>query len=206
MLVLKKGEYTIYISEKKDGTAREIKWFTYSKQTHGNNIYLLERKEEGILSENDGILSKLTNIKIWVLLADCNGIIFMGKQWYGVIHAGRKWLTNGIIPKALAMLQKKKEKIEALKVYIGPSIRKCCYEVGEEFLWYFNSKHFERRDGKLYFDMTSTIIDLLLKAWMGKSNIEINKECTACSWKFFSYRKQNNNQRIVVGVRKSAKK
>ena len=44
MIILNKNEYKIYISEKEDGTAREIKDFIYTSQVHGNNIYILERK------------------------------------------------------------------------------------------------------------------------------------------------------------------
>jgi copper oxidase (laccase) domain-containing protein len=64
MIIIKKDNYKIYISEKKDGTAREIKDFIYTSQIHGDNIYILEKKEEFILSENDGIISKLTDTKI----------------------------------------------------------------------------------------------------------------------------------------------
>lgn len=204
MLTLNKDNYTIYISEKKDGTAREIKDFIYTSQVHGNSIAILDNYKDSISSENDGIISKLTNIKIWVLLADCNGIILMGKTRYGVIHAGRKWLQNGIIAKALRTLEDYDEDISSLKVYIGPSIRECCYEVGEEFLWYFDEKYFTRCDGKLHFDMIKKLVDVLYQGGVLHENIEINKYCTCCSWKFFSYRKNNDNQRFVVAVEKNS--
>lgn len=203
MIILDKNQYKIYISEKKDGTAREIKDFIYASQVHGDNIYTLEKKEEFISTENDGIISKLINTKIWVLLADCTGIVIMWTDRYGIVHAGWKWLKNEIIKKALDILQKNWEKIETLKIYIWPSIRQCCYEVGEEFLEYFDEKYFDRHDWKLYFDMIKKFKDVLLDAWVVKENIEINSNCTACSWHFFSYRKQNNNQRILVAVEKT---
>lgn len=202
MIILKKNNYTIYISEKKDWTAREISGFIYTKQTHGNSIYILENKIDFINSENDGIISEISNIKTWVLLADCNGIILMGKQRYGVVHAGRKGLQNGIINKALQILENKGEDMSTLQIYIWPSIRQCCYEVGSEFLKYFDKKFFEIRNEKLYFNMIANIIDICLENWIIDNNIEIHTACTACSWKFFSYRKNNNNQRIVVWIEK----
>ena len=204
MIVHNKGKYIIYVSEKNDGTAREIPGFIYTKQVHGNNIYLLEQHIDFIDSENDGIISNLLNIKIGVLLADCNGIIIMWENRYGVIHVWRKWLQNSIIKKALDTIQSKGEKISWLQIYIWPSIRQCCYEVGEEFLWYFDKKYLSKHGWKLYFDMISNIHDILIKAWIQKQNIEIHPDCTACSDKFFSYRKQNNNQRIVVGIEKQS--
>ncbi len=202
MIILDKWKYTIYVSEKKDGTAREIKDFIYTKQVHGNALHILDKKIEFIDSENDGIISEIPKIKVWVLLADCNGILLMGKRWYGAIHAWRKGLQNGMIEKALDRLKNYDEDIAALHAYIGPSIRACCYEVGDEFLGYFNKKYFSRRDWKLYFNMIAMIKDILRDADIPLKNIEIHTDCTACSWRFFSYRKSNKNQRIVVAVEK----
>lgn len=202
MIRLERNNYTIHISEKKDGTAREIQGIIYTKQVHSNDIYILENKLEFIDSENDGIISKLSKTKIWVLLADCNWIVIMGKSWYGVIHAGRRWLKNDIITKAVNILKEHNENPTWLKVYIGSSIRQCCYEVGEEFIGYFDKKYLIRRKERLYLDMIAVAKDTLTKAWILIENIEIDEYCTSCSWKFFSYRNNNNNQRFVVAVEK----
>lgn len=203
MLVLERNIYTLYISEKEDGTARDLPWFIYTKQIHGNWLYIADRTTTNINDEYDGIISKTTEIKTWVILADCNGIVMMGNEWYGVVHAGRRWLKNGIIENAIHMLKERNEEIAKIKIYIGPSIRVCCYEVGEEFLEYFNQKYFTRRGEKLYFDMIKVAKDILVNTWVLIQNIEINKSCTHCSWKFFSYRNNKNKQRFVVAVEKN---
>lgn len=185
MIILDKGGYTLYISEKKDNTAREIAWFVYTKQVHGNTIYTLEENLEFISSENDGIISKISNTKIWVLLADCNGIVLMGKERYGVIHAGRRWLKNDIITKAVNMLEEHNEIPSWLNIYIGPSIRQCCYEIGEEFLEYFDKKYLTRREGKLYFDMITVVKDTLENAWVAPKNIEDQWLLYILFWKLF---------------------
>lgn len=202
MIVLDKKDYTIYISENKDATARELWGFVYARQIHGDSVCVVDKELKDIPSEHDAIVSKIWKMKIWVLLADCNGIVLMWKTRYGVVHAWRKWLQNGIITKVLHILEDCDEDISSLKVYIGPSIRECCYEVGEEFLWYFDTKYFTRRDGKLYFDMIKKLIDVLCEKGVLRENIEINEYCTCCSWKFFSYRKGNDNQRFIVAVEK----
>ena len=171
MIILERKPYKIYISENKDNTAREIPGFVYTKQVHGNNIYILDKNLEFIPSENDGIITKLSNKKIWVLLADCNGIVLMGKIWYGVIHAGRRWLKNDIMTKAIDILQEHGENLWWMKVYIWPWIRQCCYQVGEEFLEYFDKKYFTRREGKLYFNMIAVAKDTLIDTWILVENI-----------------------------------
>lgn len=202
MIILDKKEYTIYISEKEDATARGIPGFVYAKQIHGDSLYVLDERLESITSEHDWIISKITDIKIWVLLADCNGIVIMWKTWYSIVHAWRKWLKNDIVVKALHTLEKYGENMDEIKVYIGPSIRECCYEVGEEFLGYFDEKYFVKRDWKLYLDMIAILKETLHNTWILLENIEINQYCTCCSWKFFSYRNNATNERIVVAVEK----
>lgn len=202
MIILDKDNYTIYISEKKDGTAREIKDFIYTKQVHWDNIAIVETPTDFIWSENDAIISKLSNIKIGVLLADCNGIILMGKTRYGVIHAGWKWLQNNILLKGIEKLKKIGEDINDIKVFVGPSIRVCCYEVGTEFTQYFDQKYLIPTGEKYHLDMIRYIQDSLDQANIPRENREIYLTCTHCSDQFFSYRKGNNNQRIVVGVEK----
>lgn len=202
MLTLDRNKYTLYISEKEDGTARELPWFLYMKQVHGNWLCIADTTTKSMDGEYDGIISKVSKIKPWVLLADCNGIVMMGNEWYGVIHAGRRWLRNGIIENAIDIFKEHNEDISELKIYIGPSIRVCCYEVGEEFLEYFDQKYITKREGKLYFDMIAVAKNILTNEWILVENIEINESCTHCSWKFFSYRNNNNNQRLVVAVEK----
>ena len=202
MFTIKKKGYTLYISEKKDGTARAMKDFIYTSQVHGDNLYILEHPEDFIISKNDGIITQLTNTKIGVLLADCNGIAIMGKKRFGIIHAGRRGLQKGIIQKAIKTLHELWEDISSLQIYVWPSIRQCCYEVGEEFLTYFDAKYFARKDERLHFDMIARIKDILSEYGIPEKNIEINTKCTSCSDKFFSYRKQNCNQRIVVWIEK----
>lgn len=204
MITIKKNEYLIYISEKQDGTGRAMKDFTYTNQIQGDNIYILKHKEDTIPPGNDGIITQITNTKIGVLIADCNGIAIMGKQRFGIIHAGRRWLQKGIIQKATKMLHELWEDIFSLQIYIWPSIRQCCYEVGEEFLTYFDAKYFTRKNERLYFDMIARIRDILSELEIPEANIDINTACTSCSGKFFSYRKQNNNQRMVVWIEKKS--
>ena len=202
MIELQRGQYTIYISERNDGTARTIPDFIYTKQVHSNSIHILTKNDWFIDIENDGIVSDISDVRIGVLLADCNGIVLMGEKRYGVVHAWWRWLQNWIIEKAIVYLKKQGEDIEKMKIYVWPSIRQCCYEVWGEFLNYFEKDFFREVDDKYYFDMIAKIHDILHVAGVQKENIEVYQECTSCSENFFSYRKWNNNQRIVVGVKK----
>jgi copper oxidase (laccase) domain-containing protein len=109
----------------------------------------------------------------------------MGKKRFGIIHAGRKWLKDGIIQKMFSQLIEKEE--TSFSVFIWLSIRKCCYEVGKEFTTYFEPKYLSFIDEEHYMlDMIAVIQDICLQYSINKLHIHL--DCTKCSPKFFSYR------------------
>ncbi|MCT7550154.1 polyphenol oxidase family protein, partial [Aliarcobacter butzleri] len=85
---------------------------------------------------------------------------------------------------------------ENIKVIMGPSIQKCCYEVNDEL-----KNIVEESFGKEF--VIGNNIDLQginkkLLENLGIKNIEISSICTKCSNKpFFSYRKEKNTGRFA---------
>lgn len=207
MIIKKEKQYTLYISEAKDGCASlfcDKKWFWTNQQVHGNRIIKITdpKKFKNRTKKADGIITNILHQKIGVRVADCNAIILMWKNWFWAVHAGWRGLQKKIIPKAIKMLEKEWEDMNSLKVYVWPSIRACCYDVGKELEKYFSKKYFLVKKGKIYLDMIAYIIDVLVAMWVKKGNINIDKHCTKCSKKFFSYRRWNNQKRIIIGVEK----
>lgn len=205
MITKKEWKYTLSISESTDGCASLFcneQWFLTNHQVHGSRIIKITDPKKCISWEKkaDGIISNLPRQKIGVRVADCNAIIFMWKEWFSVIHAWWRWLYKKIVQKAITALVKEWEEMNTMKVYIWPSIRVCCYEVGEEVKKHFKKKYCIKKEGKIYLDMLAYILDVLIERWINKNNIDIDNHCTKCSKGFFSYRAGNNQQRIIVGV------
>ena len=209
MLHFLRNNVNVHLSERSDGNSRDpnnpiFKNFFFVKQVHGNDIYVLENQKGLILSrkiEADGIITDLPNIKIAIELADCNGLSIRGKKYVAAIHAGWKWLYLGIIPKIIKILLERGENPSSLHVFVGPSIRSCCYEVGEEFLGYFWSEHFQRNtNDKLHLDMISIMRNVLEENGIPEGNIEIMDICTMCGVGYFSHRREGNGERFIVGT------
>lgn len=209
MLHFPRNNVNVHISERSDGNSRDLdnplfKNFFFVKQVHGNDIYVLEDRKDLILSrgvEADGIITNLPDIKIAVELADCNGLAIRGEKYVATIHAGWKWLHLWIIPKVIEMLLERGEDQSSLHVFVGPSIRSCCYEVGEEFLGYFWSKHFQgSNNNKLYLDMISVIRNVLEENGIPEGNTEIMDICTMCGAGYFSHRRDGTGERFIVGT------
>ena len=87
----------------------------------------------------------------------------------------------------------------SLKVVLGPSIRECCYQVGEEFRDYFPS-HVRDRDGHLYADVIAANRDQLLQAGVRQENIIDSGICTCCNKNYFSFRRDGEKAGRMISL------
>ena len=210
MYSIEEWNYNIYVTERVDWNMRDNKnnllqnFSIFEKQDHWNDIVFLEKLEDqNKLKSGDAIVTCLTSLKIAVVLADCNWIVLMWQKYFWVIHAGWKWLQNGIIQKTIKLLLDKWEKIDFVWSFVWPSIRKCCYDVWNEFYNYFDSKYLKNTKNMLYFDMEKLIYDILVKQGISKDNIIIEPYCTKCNKdNYFSFRSWDIKDRFLVWVEK----
>lgn len=201
MQTLDINSYRIYVSERSDGDTPDLSGdFLRCEQTHSSDIYLREAGSSFVRQKADAIVTNALHQKIAVRVADCNAIALMGKTYFSIIHAGRKGLQSDILGKTLEIFKEKWE--EEIRMFIGPSIRACCYEVGQEFENYFDKKYLQVRWEKLYLDMIAIIADTASKYWIQKENITISPKCTYSCKEYFSYRGGDTNARMIVGIEK----
>ena len=73
-------------------------------------------------------------------------------------------------------------------VALGPAIRSCCYEVGEEFKDVFPHE-VAMHKGKLHLDMALANKHQLMAQGVKAANIYDSQKCTVCDSKYFSYRR-----------------
>ena len=107
----------------------------------------------------------------------------------GLAHAGWRGTYKAIAAKTVQKMQEKyASQPSDLKVVLGPGIRECCYQVGEEFRDYFPS-HVKDREGHLYVDVIGANRDQLLQAGVRQENIFDSGICTCCNKNYFSFRR-----------------
>jgi len=119
-------------------------------QTHSNRVVVIDKKNKNIQRINsDALITKLKNIAISVLTADCVPILVYEEvnQIIACIHAGWKGAISGIIENTLneIITMSKKNRIH---VAIGPCIGAKNYEVGKEFYDEFIK---ENKDNETFF-------------------------------------------------------
>ncbi len=174
-------------------------------QIHGTDILIIEGNEMSLSSKNaDGIITDKKNTPIMVMGADCNLIIIadIKKKVIGSIHAGWKGTINKILVNALEIFKAKYDsKNKDILIYLGPSIRGCCYAVTALFLKKFISKF---GDGDYYVitENNEILLDLAkvnkmqaLKFGIPQQNIIDSGKCTYCDEDFFSYRRSKKTGR-----------
>lgn len=182
------------------------------KQVHGDRVLIVsEMTTEREGGEADAQVTDSHGIGIGVATADCVPILLASSdaRVVAAVHAGWRGTLAEITANTVRMIKKTYGiEPESLRAAIGPSIGRCCYEVGAEVGSEFRDKYsdtgeylFAKESGKYMLDLTMAN-ELLLKS-EGVSEVEILELCTKCSPEFYSYRgdgKGTGRQLSVIGI------
>ncbi|PAF52134.1 hypothetical protein BKH44_03980 [Helicobacter sp. 13S00477-4] len=136
-----------------------------------------------------------------ILVADCNPIlIYESKaQIFALIHAGRVGIQKSILTKTIQnILKKPQTKIENFLVFIGASIRKCCYEISKDLSESFPQKYILKNNSSHKLDMIAMLQDELLKNNIHPNQTQILPNCSCCQKELFSYRRDNITGRFAL--------
>ena len=170
----------------------------YLHQIHSNNVFVFNNNaKEFIEREGDAIVTNKENVIIGAFTADCVPVVLVDEVEgvIAAIHSGWKGTFNSITKKSIEkMIQEYGTRIENIKVYIGPHIRQCCYEVSEELKERFLDKT-KIDENELFngrnLSMERCILEDLRSLKIEEDNIYTINLCTYCEEeiKLFSYRK-----------------
>jgi len=155
-------------------------------QVHGNKIVKLPTFTNGY--KCDGLYTEKTGKILCVKTADCVPLLIDNGKGVGAIHAGWKGLEKGILKK---FFENKKYYTDNLKVVIGPHAKSCCYEVTSEMNSIFPN-HVRQINSKYVLDMTTYIKDYLDKFSIEYEDCAV---CTICNDNYFSYRRNETQNR-----------
>lgn len=185
------------------------KWFNikeigFLNQVHGDHIITYD----GIIEDGDGIITNKVGRAVGVFAADCVPILLYDKtkSVVAAVHSGWRGTFSGILAKTVEKLEKEYgSKAKDLKVFVGPHIHSCCYEVGEEVKEKFsNSDFYGDKDvfkGK-NLDMKKCISYQLDYKGIKEENINYLDICTFCNkeYELHSYRKNKNGGRLFAFI------
>ena len=171
-------------------------------QTHSNNVRVVN--VNSTYTNTDGLVNYGSSKILTLLTADCIPIFIYDKikKNISLIHSGWRGLSTGIFFNAMHILFKANDNINDFKFVIGPSIKKCCYEVDIKVYSKFDEKFYELKDdGKAMLDLQSVLLNQILSYGFFISNVLIDSECTKCSYKkFFSYRREKEKSGRMLSI------
>lgn len=179
-------------------------------QRHTDEVVILDKNYK--ISIADGLITDRRGIFIGVKVADCLPILLYAKdkKVIGAVHSGWRGTAKGILKKALLkMIDSFKVETSEILISIGPSIRGCCYEVGDEVIEALREEtegdsFIISGNGKRKVDLVLANIIQAKRVGIPLDNIWYSDLCTCCNSKIFaSYRKEGKvvgRQYGVIGM------
>jgi hypothetical protein len=158
---------------------------SHCKQVHG--IAVLHCRAEGqarvpVLHRDCDALWADVPAALAIKVADCLPVSLIGDGVIANIHAGWRGAAQGIIDATLDAIPLPHS------VWLGPSIRVCCFEVGEEVAAQFPAGFVARGKAKPHVDIAAFAASRLRER--GVVNVHDSGLCTRCDGSIFhSYRR-----------------
>lgn len=156
-------------------------------QVHGTDIV----SPETLPCEADGIVVSWQEFDkpLAIKTADCLPIVIEGDKGVVFLHAGWRGLAHGILNKPEIEL------ISPQRVFIGPSIHECCFEVSSDFHLHFpDSPNFKKIKNKFYFNLQEEAKHLLREKFPSLL-VQYAPVCTSCNNALHSYRRDKTTER-----------
>ena len=111
----------------------KLKKIILMNQVHSNKVICVDKIDKKVLSV-DGMISKRKDLCLGILTADCAPIVILGKNYFGIIHAGWRGIVNDILLKAVNLFRDQGESETDLNIFVGPHLKKDSFEVKNDFI------------------------------------------------------------------------
>lgn len=184
------------------------------KAVHGSKFFLVSENDlgKGALDDNtriagvDGLLSNIPNSYLMVTGVDCFPILFYDEKMgvIGAMHAGWKGVINNI---AGELIKTVKDNLgfdaESARIWVGPGIKKCHFQVKNEVLESFQVKEPEcvwKKRGDYFVDLQAILQKQLLAMGILDKNIIMHNSCVFCDLRFFSNRRDKKQSLEAFAV------
>src|SRR5581483_8336143 len=154
----------------------------------------------------DALYSGERNAALGIKVADCLPVTMIDPVHSVIanVHSGWRGAVQRITAETIATVQRETRfDAAASRAWLGPSIRVCCFEVGEEVASQFDERYVDRSYPKPHADLPRFTRDLLLQHGFAEDAIVDSELCTRCDGSIFhSFRRDGSaggrNLAIVV--------
>ena len=168
---------------------------TTCTQIHGAMATRAKRESQWRECDScDALWSDERGSALGIKVADCLPITMIDPTSAAIanIHSGWRGALQGITAKSIDTIEKDTAfRADRAQAWLGPSIRVCCFEVGEEVAVEFDAKYVDRQRGpKPHVDLIAMTADILADRGFARDAIHDSALCTRCDGSIFhSYRR-----------------
>lgn len=198
----------------------DVRSWTLGEQKHTTHIEIVDEWQRGKggrekstrLPATDALITRIPGICLMVLAADCVPVLLYDpvERVVAAVHAGWRGTVGRIAAKTVLRMQSVFH-CDPINIVagIGPSIGKCCFEVGKEVIIAAEEGLGDIRGlveggpaDKYQFDLWEANRRQLEQVGVPTARIEVAGICTVChSDQFFSYRgDKGNTGRFGAGI------
>lgn len=173
------------------------------RQSHSKTVQRVAHPGE--YSSCDALVTSEEEVYLVVSVADCIPLFMYDpkKNVIAAVHVGWRGSSSGVVKETLRVLRAEFVAApEDLVVYLGPSARSCCYEVGEDVASKFSPQFLRPKSpGKLMLDLTGVTKAELIESGVRRDQVEDDGRCTICTpGLFHSYRRDGERSGRMMGV------
>lgn len=136
----------------------------------------------------DALWSDATQVALGIKVADCLPVTMVDST-HNVIanaHSGWRGAIQHITAETIdAVTRETAFDSASAYAYLGPSIRVCCFEVGEEVAAQFDTRYVDRAYDKPHVDLVAFTTDILRERGFAAARISDSELCTRCDGSIF---------------------
>lgn len=164
-------------------------------QVHGSDVVDVEAP--GNHGPADGLFTEVADLPLAVFTADCVGVVLMAEDAIGVAHAGWRGAGGGVVTTLRARFESSGRQVR--RAVIGPHIRSCCFEVGDEV-----AERFPDHVAETSWGTTSVDLAGVIRAQLSNIDVADFTACTHHEDTWFSHRRDADPRRLAaLAVRRS---
>lgn len=195
----------------------ELDAAVYPEQVHANRVAVVERAHRGMGAYRledavpgvDALVTREPGVVLAASFADCLPILFADAEGraVGVAHAGWRGTLGAIAVETVKAFEACGIPPGSLRAALGPCIKPCCYEVGDDLFALFREQLGpdalgRTRAGRPALDLAGANRMLLVSAGVDPRAIDVSPWCTACRTDlFFSHRAERGRTgRIAAAI------
>lgn len=176
-------------------------------QVHGRRVRTTRRPTApGRFSGTDGVATDAPGLTLRLQAADCVPVFLVDpvKRTAAAVHAGWRGVDKKILSEGVAKLKRLGSRPADLRVFLGPHIHACCYEVGPDVAGRFRRVpgavivRRGRSGEKTYLDMSRCLEHEARRAGVPAGRMAAAPYCTGHDRRFFSYRREKTDKRMAA--------